>query len=172
MPLDGWRPNKPLEAQVSLRSELAGGCLNELSHELDLLLFVFGEKYINILSSFVSFVSDVNVDVGFSTHCLWDDRPLRVDVSFQGGKRERYVEVLLADGSVLMLDILKGCVTRYSKFGATGEIVFCEDQNWLHACHYSSVEFFIQNKEGHALLDDAISVHQLARKILLRSSSD
>lgn len=41
--LPDWRPEKDYRQSVSARSELGGGVLLELSHEIDLLNWVFGE---------------------------------------------------------------------------------------------------------------------------------
>ena len=41
--IETWRPGRELSSTVSLSAKLGGGCLNELSHELQLMIWLFGD---------------------------------------------------------------------------------------------------------------------------------
>lgn len=59
--LPGWRPEADYRATVSAQTALGGGVLLELSHELDLLRWVFGE--VDWLSAWIGRQSALEIDV-------------------------------------------------------------------------------------------------------------
>ena len=59
--LPGWRPTKDYRTTVSAQKSLGGGVLLELSHELDLLRWIFGE--IDSLNSWYGQLSRLEIDV-------------------------------------------------------------------------------------------------------------
>lgn len=59
--LPGWRPGKDYRKTVSARRELGGGVLLELSHEFDLLRWVFGE--VDWVSSWNGNLGALEIDV-------------------------------------------------------------------------------------------------------------
>lgn len=59
--LPGWRPAKNYRDTVSARRKLGGGVLLELSHELDMLRWVFGE--VDWISSWNGKLSSLQIDV-------------------------------------------------------------------------------------------------------------
>jgi len=59
--LPGWRPAKDYRQTVSAQHKLGGGVLLELSHELDMLRWVFGE--IDWVSSWSGKLSALEIDV-------------------------------------------------------------------------------------------------------------
>jgi len=59
--LPGWRPAKDYRNTVSAQSKLGGGALLELSHELDLLRWVFGS--VDWVSSWNGKLSSLEIDV-------------------------------------------------------------------------------------------------------------
>ena len=54
--LPDWRPTSDYRAGVSARSDLGGGALMELSHEIDYLSWIFGD--VEWVSSWVGNVSN------------------------------------------------------------------------------------------------------------------
>ncbi len=64
--LPSWRPDRDYRSSVSARSELGGGVLLELSHELDYLRWIFGEP--SLVSGWLRKLSDLEVDVEDSAH--------------------------------------------------------------------------------------------------------
>ena len=64
--LPSWRLDTDYRSGVSARSELGGGVLLELSHELDYLRWIFGEP--SVVSAWLRKLSDLEVDVEDSVH--------------------------------------------------------------------------------------------------------
>ena len=63
-----WRPDTDYRTGVSSRSDLGGGVLLELSHEIDYLRWIFGE--VNWVRSWVGNLSDLEIDVEDSVHLI------------------------------------------------------------------------------------------------------
>jgi len=59
--LPTWRPDSDYRKGVSARSDMGGGALLELSHELDMLRWVFGE--ISWVSAWMDRLSNLEIDV-------------------------------------------------------------------------------------------------------------
>jgi len=64
--LPTWRPDSDYRQGVSARSELGGGALLELSHELDYLRWIFGE--VDWVNATLSRQSGLEIDVEDSAH--------------------------------------------------------------------------------------------------------
>lgn len=64
--LPNWRPGSDYSQSVSARRSLGGGALLELSHELDYLIWIFGE--IDWVSASLSKQSALNIDVEDTVH--------------------------------------------------------------------------------------------------------
>lgn len=63
-----WRPEADYRDMVSARSELGGGVLLEISHEIDYLRWIFGE--INWVSATLNRQSDLEIDVEDTAHLI------------------------------------------------------------------------------------------------------
>lgn len=66
--LPDWRPDSHYMGGVSARSDLGGGVLLELSHEIDYLRWIFGE--IKWVRATVSRQSDLKIDVEDTAHLI------------------------------------------------------------------------------------------------------
>jgi predicted dehydrogenase len=64
--LPSWRPDSDYRQGVSARSELGGGALLELSHELDYLRWIFGE--VDWVKASLSRQSSLEIDVEDTAH--------------------------------------------------------------------------------------------------------
>lgn len=64
--LPTWRPDTDYRTSVSARSEMGGGVLLELSHELDYLRWIFGE--VEWVKATLSQQSDLEINVEDSAH--------------------------------------------------------------------------------------------------------
>ncbi len=68
--LPDWRPNTDYRQNVSARAELGGGALLELSHEIDLALWLGGPA--TRVSARLARIGDLNIDVEDSADLLLD----------------------------------------------------------------------------------------------------
>lgn len=66
--LPTWRPGTDYREGVSARSELGGGVLLELSHELDCLRWIFGE--IGWVNAWIGKLSGLEIDVDDTAHLV------------------------------------------------------------------------------------------------------
>jgi predicted dehydrogenase len=66
--LPSWRPDTDYRQSVSARSELGGGALLELSHEIDYLRWIFGE--IENVTARISRQSSLDIDVEDTAHLI------------------------------------------------------------------------------------------------------
>ncbi|MFC2992186.1 Gfo/Idh/MocA family protein [Halomonas tibetensis] len=64
--LPGWRPGSDYRQTVSARRELGGGVLLELSHELDMLRWVFGE--VDWIGGWIGRLGKLEIDVEDCAH--------------------------------------------------------------------------------------------------------
>ena len=67
--LPSWRPDSDYKQGVSARSELGGGALLELSHEIDYLRWIFGE--VDWVSAILSQQGDLDIDVEDTAHLIF-----------------------------------------------------------------------------------------------------
>ncbi len=71
--LPDWRPDTEYRTTVSARRELGGGALLELSHELDYLLWLFGD--VASVTAMLSHLSDLEVDTEDTANLLLQFAP-------------------------------------------------------------------------------------------------
>ncbi|MCP9812232.1 Gfo/Idh/MocA family protein [Synechococcus lacustris] len=71
--LPTWRPDTDYRASVSARSEMGGGVLLELSHELDYLRWIFGE--VEWVKATLSQQSELEINVEDSAHLTLGFQP-------------------------------------------------------------------------------------------------
>ena len=93
--LPSWRPKKDYRKSVSARSELGGGVLLELSHEIDYLRWIFGE--VDWVRATLLQQSELEIDVEDTVH---------LTIGFEKGSSNRQ---LIAD---LNMDFIRHDTTR------------------------------------------------------------
>jgi predicted dehydrogenase len=104
--LPSWRPGTDYRTGVSGRSDLGGGVLLELSHEIDYLRWIFGE--VDWVSGWVGDVGDLDVDVEDTAHLIL------------GFKSEGFSKPVIAN---LNLDFIRHDTTRIcTVIGADGSL--------------------------------------------------
>ena len=103
--LPSWRDGHYTKS-VSANKKFGGGVINELSHELDLMLFLFGKpkalfaKYLNSKSLKVD-VEDI-VDIIFKFN---NKLNLNMHLDFCSPNEKREIEILFKDHSKITLDL-------------------------------------------------------------------
>ena len=122
--LPSWRLNTDYRLGVSARSDLGGGVLLEISHEIDYLRWIFGE--VEWVSAWVGFVGDLDIDVEDTAHLILgfkskgsDDALIaNLNLDFIRHDTTRSCVVIGSDGS-LRWNGLTGAIDIY-KPGGTG----------------------------------------------------
>lgn len=94
--LPSWRPHLNYRESVSAQKKLGGGCLLELSHELDYINWIFGE--IEWVSAIVSNQSTLDIDVEDTAHITLGLKPFEDGFQLIG---------------VVNLDFIRQDTTRY-----------------------------------------------------------
>jgi len=119
-----WRPDTDYRTGVSARSDLGGGVLLELSHEIDYLRWIFGE--VEWVRSWVGNVGDLDIDVEDTAHLILsfkskaNNKPViaNLNIDFVRHDATRICTVIGAGGS-LRWNGLTGFIDIY-KSGSNG----------------------------------------------------
>lgn len=118
--LSTWRPGIDYKTSVSARSELGGGVLLELSHEIDYLYWIFGE--IEWVSSWIGKLSNLEIDVEDTAMLLFGFKspnaksPIIASLNMDFLRRDsvRTCTVIGSEGT-LRWDGVKGKVDLFTK---------------------------------------------------------
>lgn len=127
--LRSWRPNAPYQDSVSAQASLGGGAVLELSHEIDLALFLFGS--FASVTGHISKVSDLEIDVEDCADAILvkdDGRAVSVHMDFLQLEAARTIEVVMTRG-LLRADIIASTVTA-KKNDAQPQVIHAPE-NWV-----------------------------------------
>jgi predicted dehydrogenase len=117
--LPSWRPQSDYRNTVSANRSLGGGVVNELSHEIDYLIWIFGE--VKWIRAIMSKQSDLDIDVedsvfiniGFQ-YCYNKNLIASLNMDFIRHDRKRECIVIGSEGS-LKWDGVNGTVELWKK---------------------------------------------------------
>jgi len=120
--LPNWRPDTDYRTGVSARSDLGGGALLELSHEIDYLRWIFGD--VEWVRSWVGNVGDLEINtedaahliLGFQSKELNKEVIANLNLDFVRHDTTRICTVIGADGS-LRWNGLTGVIDTYKPGG-------------------------------------------------------
>ena len=126
--LPNWRPGNDYRTGVSARNELGGGVLLELSHEIDYLLWIFGE--VEWVSGWVGNVSELDINaedtahliLGFKAKDLTKPVIANLNLDYIRLDTTRICTVIGADGSLRwngltgVIDIYKSGSNRWDEY--------------------------------------------------------
>lgn len=120
--LPNWRPDSDYRNGVSARSDMAGGVLLELSHEIDYLRWIFGD--VEGVRSWVGNVGNLDIDVEDTAHLILVfksknlNKPViaNLNLDFIRHDTTRICTVIGADGS-LRWNGLTGVIDIYKPGG-------------------------------------------------------
>lgn len=156
--LKGWRANSKLKDSISLKKELGGGVLRELSHEIDYLLWIFGDFKISKseLSNSGSF-KESNVfdkaDILFEKAS--SDLLAVMHLNFYQKESERYCIIVGNDG-IIKADLLNRKITL-EKNGKKNIKKFCS----IDEVYKKQIVNFLKpsiNEENYQQINEAIKV--------------
>lgn len=112
--LPDWRPGAEYQNSVSARADLGGGVLLELSHELDMLRWVFGD--VSWMSGWVGRLGPLELDVEDSVLLnmgLEGGQVVQLSMDFLRRHPTRVCTVIGSEGS-LKWDATEGKLTRFT----------------------------------------------------------
>lgn len=132
--LPSWRAGADYRAGVSARSDLGGGALLELSHELDMLRWVFGE--ISWASSWMGRLSTLEIDVEDCVMLqlgLQQGAVAQVSMDLLRHDTTRICTAIGSKGS-LRWDAISGTVSHFDKEHNTWSMLMSEkiDQDYSY----------------------------------------
>jgi predicted dehydrogenase len=128
--LPAWRPDADYRQGVSARSTLGGGALLELSHEIDYLLWLFGD--VDWVQATLSRQSDLELDVEDTVHLILGFLPLHESRQLIGSLT---LDFIRHDTTRLCTAIGSNGSLRWS--GITGQVsIYAPDGNgWVDLFH-------------------------------------
>ena len=133
--LPSWRPEVDYRSTVSARSELGGGALLELSHELDYLIWLFGKAV--AASAKLIKVSDLEMDVEdlVLAHIDFEKqgRQLPVSVQLDFLQRQPYRRCkVVCEQATLVWDAISGQVEVHQQEGSSIHFQDDTDRNFAY----------------------------------------
>jgi predicted dehydrogenase len=162
--LPDWRPNQEWRSTVTAQSKLGGGVLLELSHEIDYLLWVFGEfnwvsAYLGHISPFGEEVEDfAALTLSVCGETSGTPSPIiNVSMDLVRRKAERKCRVFCEEGTIIW-DGIKNKVT-VEKF--QGEQILFNGENMSEDTYLEQFEDFLslvtvgKESESLAFIEDA-----------------
>ena len=97
-----WRKNKDYKDTVSFKKILGGGVINELSHEIDYIIFLFDEPNSVDVKSYKTSLK--NIDVEYNIKATFKYNRYCFDIDFQlnmlSKKNNRYFDIVLDDSNI------------------------------------------------------------------------
>lgn len=145
-----WRPNLDYRDSVSARSELGGGVLFEMSHEIDYLQWIFGDiSWVNaVLSKQSTLIIDTfdyaSLVMGATKNNC--EIPIRLSLNFYRKDPRRFCEVA-GDNGLLVWDYFENSVKFFNGKTRLWSNLFSEpfDRNFSYKKQY---ENFISSIHG------------------------
>jgi len=153
--LPNWRPNQDYRKSVSANKSLGGGVLLELSHEIDYLMWFFGDLesvYAELGASDI-----LNLDVEDSADLILKSKSgisISLHLDFLNKQTERYVKAFGAKGQIEW-NVSKQSVSLQAE--EVFEFTHCEDYNYNY--EQQLLHFFKCIEEGSSAvvpIEDAI----------------
>jgi predicted dehydrogenase len=145
--LDDWRPGRAVRDTYSARADKGGGALRDLSHELDLALWLFGTC--KRLTAVGGRLSDVTVDSddAWSILAQFERCPVvSVQMNCLDRIGQRRINVVAEDTTVAV-DVVQGtidCDGRVERFASDRDLPIRDmhravlDEDGLNACDFES----------------------------------
>jgi predicted dehydrogenase len=172
--LPDWRPDTDYRVAVSARAEYGGGALLELSHELDYLLWIFGE--VEFVSGQILRVSDLHIDVEdlVLAQMCFNNSGIRLYASlhldFLQRRPNRQCKVICEEAP-LIWDAIADRVEIQKQKAIT--IAFQGDKNINYTYEQELIQFvecIEENKKVPISVEDGMQVLKLAEA--MKTSSD
>ncbi|NVK42155.1 MAG: Gfo/Idh/MocA family oxidoreductase [Oceanospirillaceae bacterium] len=170
--LKDWRSNMPVSNTVSTNSMLGGGVVNELSHELDYLLWLFDEiKFKSGMLSFTGRYSKSVEDMADIFLVSKNSVPIFIHLDYLQQYPRRFMNILTESGRI-KIDIINKSIDFYSK--DNNLTIFNDSNETSNEKYLNMLEEFSQKINGQeneiVSLEEGKEVVRLIEKI--KHSSD
>lgn len=115
-----WRPYKDIKQSYSAYRKLGGGVDLDLSHEIDYVLWLFGDRFKNKLMH-RSRISNLKISSPDIFKLILDYKKFIVDITLDYIRKpkERYLRIICDDGKYLYYDFVKGVLKISGKIIST-----------------------------------------------------
>ena len=151
-----WRPGNYLN-RVSFNPEFGGGCLNELSHEIDLMYFLFAPSKHSINENDLKFedygLGLVDTSAKFSLNA--ENLKCDFTLNIASEVNERFFKVYFHDGTYIKCDIKLGSIS--------GNIEFEQEFSSNHP--YIEQLWFCNSPDFSTNYTDALKVAQIIKEL-------
>lgn len=173
--LPDWRPNTDYIKSVSSNSDLGGGVILEVSHEIDYLRWIFGEP--ELLYSYKAKLSQLNIDVEdyvfYLMKFLNDNNKsfiCEVAIDFFTKQQQRKC-VVIGHKGVLEWDGITNNVTLFDNKTSNKEQIFDGSTTTLNDMYLKQTQHFLDciRTRNRPEIDTSEGINTL--KILLKAKS-
>lgn len=127
--LPSWRPDSDYRQSVSAKEALGGGVLLELSHEIDLLRWIFGD--VEWVSSFQAKQSELEIDVEDLAHLFLGFVPKKGEKQVVASLNMDFIRhdttrscTVIGEAATLRWNALSGTVDIFEQGGAAWQNLF------------------------------------------------
>jgi predicted dehydrogenase len=146
--LPSWRLGVDYRYNYSAKKELGGGVHLDLIHEIDYLIWIFGEPLKSSL--FLNKVSDLEINsIDSATYILeYCSKVVSIRLNYFRKDAKRTIEVV-TDESTLFIDLLKNKIVD-----SNNEILFQSDEKVLET-YFHQMKYFVNAiTNGHLIMND------------------
>lgn len=165
--LPSWR-KRDYRDTVSAKKKYGGGVLNELSHEIDLVLYLFGKPKFVFGNYFNSKSLQIDVeDIANIIFYMKKDLNLNMHLDFCTPFQKREIEVIFKNKRKIVLDLIKNEITeiynnkiKKKKFLITKYFYIKKQIEKMIEISYSK-----KNNKWKSELNDSIKVLDIIKKI-------
>jgi len=165
--LPNWRPGKDYLSTVSSRTELGGGALLELSHEIDYSHWFFNIKKIHSGYTYNSNSLDLNVEDGVEILALTiDNIPISIHMDFHSKRPYRKTKIFGIDYDLVWDSLNKSIKINKHEDNSIEEISFSYD---MDDSYKQQLVTFIYEVEScikdNKIFNDSIQIMNFIEKI-------
>jgi len=146
--LPNWRHGVDYRNNYSAKSELGGGVHLDLIHEIDYILWIFGEPQKSNI--FLNKVSDLEINsIDSATYILeYDSKTISIRLNYFRRDPKRTIEIV-TDKSTLYVDLLNNKIVD-----SNNEILFESDEQILETYFHQMNYFVNMITEVHSFMND------------------
>lgn len=167
--LPDWRPDTDYTQSVSARSDLGGGALNELSHELDYINWLFGVDQVLSASLRRSHELNTNVEEIVDAQIkLKNDALATIHLDFLQ-KRPHRKCTIIAEKARIEWDLIANTITQFDANGV--KTLFDGSQYDKNNMYLDMLSDFTAQKQNTVSLNEGLEVLHIIQRIRERAQN-